>query len=165
LLAVLRCFVDDLRSLCSAARAHSLLHQAAVMAMNIIDSTIPHEQQMAGILLYLDRHGRHVDSLDLLEDSGVESTGVCLRQLPSNLQLSDLLLLGMELQLQPGNGVQGVLGAVGSATLKKLRLANCKLLDGGEGLAAALSQMPGREHLGVNCYHINDSTGGLQVSV
>lgn len=120
LLPVLRICADDQHSLYSAARAHSQLHQASVQAFSSIDATISDEQQMDGILLYLDRHGRDVDSLRLSKnaDGNVESTRVTLRQLPANLRLSSLHLQDFDMQLQSGNGFEGVLGAGGSPALK-----------------------------------------------
>jgi hypothetical protein len=126
--------------------------------------TISHEQQMDGILLYLDRHGRDGDSLRLSKnaDGKVESTRVTLRQLPTNLRLSSLHLQELDLQLQSGNGFEGVLGAGGSPTLKMLCLTNCKLLDGSKGLAAALPQMLDLQHLSVGIK--TSITGGWLVS-
>jgi hypothetical protein len=56
------------------------------------------------------------------------------------------------LQLQPGDGLQDVLGGAGLAALKQLRLLDCKLLDAAaaEALAASLWQLPaGLEHLSI----------------
>jgi hypothetical protein len=49
------------------------------------------------------------------------------------------------LQLQPGNGSQGALGA--GLPLQQLRLSCCTLLDGVAGLAAALALLPELHHL------------------
>jgi hypothetical protein len=84
------------------------------------------------------------------------------------LQLSNLLLDGFCVQLQPDDGFQGVLGLTNGATsLKRLVLRHCELSDSGnaaealtaataaaaaaaEGLAAALALLPSElEHLSV----------------
>jgi hypothetical protein len=150
LLTVLQCLAaDDQRSLCSAAMAHSRLHQAAVAALHSITAHITEQQQMDSVLLYLSKHGQHVDSIHMF---GVEEGAVELRQLPSNLRLNSLQLEHLHLQLQPGNGSRGVLGAAAMvAALKQLQLHDCELLDGEEQLAAALWQLPaGLEHLSIS---------------
>jgi hypothetical protein len=50
LLAVLRCCAVDQRSFSSAARAHSRLHQAAVVALNTITAVVDKEQQLSNVL-------------------------------------------------------------------------------------------------------------------
>jgi hypothetical protein len=58
------------------------------------------------------------------------------------------------LQLQPGHGYQGVLHA--GMPLQQLHLGKCGLLDGEEGLAAALALLPALQHLGITgCSAIN----------
>ena len=76
-----------------------------------------------------------------------------LRELPPSLtKLDSLQLEGMRLQLQPGlGGTQGVLRA--GFPLTRLELSNCTLLDGAQGLAAALMQLPDLQHLSVTCTH------------
>jgi hypothetical protein len=75
--------------------------------------------------------------------------GVILGELPNNLpQLASLKLGGLSVQLQPGNGHQGLLGA-GLPVLKRLRLDGCSLLDGEQGLAAALTLLPALQRLTV----------------
>jgi hypothetical protein len=106
-------------------------------------------------MLYLGKHGTHVNEVTL-----EGSSFWCmwqppeLRQLPLNLQLHSYHCEGILLQLQPGKGFQGVVRA--GVPLKQLRLRECELLDGPEGLAAALSLLPGLEHL---CDRLN---GGLR---
>ena len=148
LLAVLQGLAsEDQRSLFCAARAHSRLHQAAVVALHSIKVHVGEQQQMDSVLLYLDKYGQHVDSIHLV---GMEWGAVTLCQLPSHLQLSSLQLELLHLQLQPGNGSHGVLGAAAVAALKQLRLSHCELLDGEEQLAAALLQLPAwLEHLSI----------------
>jgi hypothetical protein len=160
LLAVLQCCAaDDLRSLFNAARAHSKLHQAAALALSGVKLAVRPQQQADSVLLYLDRHGSHVSSLELRVP---QHSGLTLRQLSPTLQLHSLELSGWEVQLQPGEGFQGVLGgaaaAAGPLPLKQLRLDFCTLLDGAEGLAAALLQLPALEHLSLWC---NTSAGVL----
>jgi hypothetical protein len=122
------------------------------ITVNVID-----QQQMDSVLLYLNKYGQHVDSIHLFgvekgEEEGEVELQVELRQLPFNLQLSSLQLEHLHLQLQPGNGSHGVLGAAAIvAALKQLQLHDCELLDGEEQLAAALWQLPaGLEHLSIS---------------
>jgi hypothetical protein len=138
LLAVLQCLADDPASLFSAARAHSRLHQAAVVALSRITVTMKTTQQQYGSLLpYLGKHGQHVDSMAI-------QCGVW-HQLPDNLQLTSLQLDGALVQLQPGNGFQGVLRP--GLPLKQLRLNRCcTLLDEQDGVVAALQGLPALEH-------------------
>ena len=150
LLAVLRCCADDNRSLFSAARAHSRLHQATVLAVSSINATVLEQEQARSILEYLSNHGQHVDSIDLKGEGDRLWETVRLRQLPhNNLQkLSSLKISRWRLQLQPRRKHQGVLW--GGAPLTQLRLDNCLLLDKepvGERLAAALSLLPDLQHL------------------
>ena len=143
LLVVLQNCADDLHSLFSAARAHSRLHQAAVQALSSITvSGIQQQQQVDGLLRYLSKYGHQVDSMDLT-CSRFDRIRLC--QLPDHLHLSSLKLAHPELQLQPGSGVQGVVRP--GVPLKQLQLQDCKLVDGAEGLAAALSVLPGLQHL------------------
>jgi hypothetical protein len=66
LLEVLRCCAaDDQRSLFSAARAHSRLHKAAVLALCSVTAAITSQHQMDGVLLYLSKYGQHVDHICL----------------------------------------------------------------------------------------------------
>jgi hypothetical protein len=143
LLAVLQCCAaDDQGSLFSAARAHSRLHQAAEAALHSISTAVPEQQQADSVLLYLDRHGSHVNSLKLW---GPQKEKLTLYQLHTSLQLRSLDVAQFHLQLLPGSGFQGVLGlaaAAGTPPLKQLRLNACRLLDGVEGLQAALLQLP-----------------------
>jgi hypothetical protein len=156
LVAVLQCCAaHDQRSLFNAARAHVRLHQAAVLTLRSVNTEVPNQQQLDSVLLYLRpvaKHGQHIDSISIGDVGGRDS--VVLQQLPPTLRLSSLQLSRLTLQLQPGNGFQGVLGAAaGVAALKKLTInKECKLLDGQKGsMAAALSLLPaGLEHLRLN---------------
>jgi hypothetical protein len=146
LLAVLQCLAGDPAGLFSAARAHSKLHQAAVTVLRDISIEHKTQQQLDESLLpYLGKHGQHVSSIKV---HGMWHSTV-LRQLTPNLKVTSLDFYGFNLQLGPGNGLQGVLGCVG-ASLKQLLLLSCTLLDGEQGLAAALSLLPGLEHLNVS---------------
>jgi hypothetical protein len=114
LLAVLQCqgLADCPVWLCSAARAHSRLHQAAVLALNSVNKVITSQQQVDDSLLpYLRKHGQHVDSVALT----ATAEGFSLCQLGPILQLTSLELKRLNLQLQPGNGFEGVPGAAPQA--------------------------------------------------
>ena len=150
LLAVLQCrtaMADDntwnQRSLLSAARAHSRLHQAAVTVLHSVKARVKTQKQM---LLYLSRHAQHIDSLRISGESSDYSKPYArafLRQLPNNLQLTKLRLSGVCVQLQPGGSFPGVLQSL--ASLKQLSLSSCRLLD---TVIAPLQQLPaGLEHL------------------
>jgi hypothetical protein len=155
LLAVLRCLAYDPVSLFSAARAHSRLHQAAVVALSIITVMHKTQQQLDDSLLpYLGKHGQHIDSM-VLQGHLVTRWGqdpakqLQLQQLPTNLQLTSLQLDRCNVQLQPGNGFQGVLKP--GLPLKQLQLGtHCTLLDEAGGLAAALHQLAVLENLSVS---------------
>jgi hypothetical protein len=152
LLAMLRCCADEPHSLFSAARAHSRLHQAAVLAANSISAVLKQQPQADGVLLYLGNHGQHVSSIrsSLIPPAGDDAYGspptISLRELPQSLRrLENLHVRGLHVQLQPGDGFVGVLHA--EMPLKQLQLDSCDLLDGEEGLAAALPLLPSLQHL------------------
>jgi hypothetical protein len=147
LLAVLRCLADEPVSMFSAARAHSRLHQAAVVVLSRIRASVKNQQQLDnGLLPYMGKHGQHVDSLAVRCDWG---TPPSLRQLPTSLQLTSLQLEGVSVQLQPDLAFQGVLRP--GLPLKQLQLGvSCTLLDEKDGLAAALHGLPALEHLRVS---------------
>lgn len=63
LLAMLRCCADDPRTLFSAARAHSRLHQTAVLAASSVKAVL--HQQADSVLQYLESYGQHVSSITL----------------------------------------------------------------------------------------------------
>ena len=134
LLSVLQCCGDDLCSLFSIARAHSRLHNAvaALHSFQVHVRSTTHmrpQQHVSSALLYLGKHGQHTRSLMLTSFVGFDLKP-SVWQLPSGLQLTSLQLEGFRLQLQPGRGFQGVLGAAaGVAALKQLRLSKCFLLD------------------------------------
>lgn len=144
------CADDGQRSLFSAARAHSRLHQV-VTARSSIKATIGTNEQMDSMLLYASKYGQNVDSLFV---RGIDRTEVSIRQLPSDLRLRSLQLRNVGVQLQQGYGFQGILGAAaGIAALKQLRLRDCELLDVGTParMEAALGLLPtGLEHLSIN---------------
>ena len=144
LLSVLQFCADDPHSLFSAARAHSRLQQAAVLAASSISVLLQQQEQADSVVLYLTNHGQHVSSISiLLMPSGPT---ISMRQLPPNLRkLATLQLRGVHVQLQPGDGFAGVLHA--GMPLKQLQFDTCRLLDGEEGLAAALSLLPSLQHL------------------
>jgi hypothetical protein len=144
LLAVLQFCADDPRSLFSAARAHSRIHQAAVLAFSSIKVVVKHQQQADRVVAYLRKHGHHISSVQL-DKYGLEC--YTLHQLPHNkLQgLSALKFSGSRMQLQPGDGFEGVLAP--GLPLKQLHMHKCTLVDGVEGLVGALSLLPELEHL------------------
>jgi hypothetical protein len=148
LMAVLQRTADDLglQSLFSAARAHSKLHETATVALRSISVTNLHWQQAHSLLLYLAQHGQHVDSLALQEDQKWAKPVFHL-QLPAKVQPGSLQLPGFQIQLQPGKTCRGVLGPAAWKVLQQLRIADCVVLDGQAGLAAALMQLPALEHL------------------
>lgn len=147
LLEVLQCLAGDPASLCSAARAHIWLHQAAVVALNSIRKSIKTEQHLVSSLLpYLAKHGQHVNHISLYVPFLSSSHTISLRQLPSMNKLTSLVCSNFELQLHAADGFQGVLGA-SRLPLKQLQLEDCTLLDGAQELAAALSLLPGLEQL------------------
>ena len=125
LLLVLRCCAATYnhRSLFSAARSYSRLHQAAVVALRDVKLHRSQQQQVDGMMVYLGKHGQDANRMHL---AGYQDPSASLCQLPQ-LQLSSLELLGLDLQLQPGAGFQGVLGgAAALAALKQLQLtAGC----------------------------------------
>ena len=150
LVAVLQCLAApaDQRSLFSAARAHSRLHQAAVQLVgSIAVAGIQQQQTVDSLLLYLSRHAHHVRTLSL---AGAADT-VSLYDLPPALQLHSLELTNLRVQLLPGSGCKGVLGpAAGASALQQLRLKRCTLLDDTERLAAALERLlPRLQHLSI----------------
>jgi hypothetical protein len=148
LLAVLQCLSVHTSSLCSAAKAHSRLHQAAVVVLDRISTSIKTQQQLdLSMLPYLSKHGQHVGHIYLKGRASVSPrVSVSLRQLPPMTKLTSLACISLGLQLQAGDGFQGVLGAAG-LPLKQLQLESCTLLDGVQGLAAALSLLPELEQL------------------
>jgi hypothetical protein len=57
LVAILQCCAaNNQRSLLSAARAHSRLHQAAVLVLRSITAVITEHQQADSVLMYLGNH-------------------------------------------------------------------------------------------------------------
>jgi hypothetical protein len=67
LLAVLQSLAaTDQRSLFSAARAHSRLHQAAVAALHSVTVCCAQEKQLGGMLVFLRKHGQQVNSIEVI---------------------------------------------------------------------------------------------------
>jgi hypothetical protein len=153
LLAVLQHVADDQRSLCSAARAHSRLHQAAVEFVNSITVKLLHEELLQGVLGYVSKHGQHINSINLSGRNAVlgRDPTLDMSQLAPALQLSSLQLEDLNVKLQPGAGWQGVLGSAAATgappALKQLQLHDCRLVDDEDGLAVLLAQLPGLEDL------------------
>jgi hypothetical protein len=164
LLAVLQCCADDLRSMFCAARAHSRLHQAAVLAASSIRAVVnggnilSEQQQQADIvLLYLCKHGQHVDN------NRVSATvhwlnyknAASLRELPQCLcRLKYLEARSLCLQLQP---VKWVSWCAACRDASAAAADQCELLDGEEGSAAAIMLLSRLQHLSVtDCTHRGD---------
>jgi hypothetical protein len=148
-----RLAADDQRSLCSAARAHSRLHKAAVRALCNITAILPDQEYADSMLAYLDRHGRKIESINL---ANYTCRSVQLRELAPDLQLTSLKLDGFILQLQPDDDFHGVLGGAAElAALSQPSLSNCNMLDRAAGtLADTLAQLPaGLEHLTISDVH------------
>ena len=144
LLSVLQFCADDPRSLFSAARAHSRLHQAAAVAASSMSVLLQQQQQADSALLYLTNHGQYVSSISI--SLMPSDATISMRQLPQNLRrLESLQVRGLHVQLQPEDGFPGVLHA--GMPLRQLQLDTCTLLDGEEGLAAALSLLPSLQNL------------------
>jgi hypothetical protein len=92
-----------------------------VLVQGSIKAAFTQKQQVDSVLLYLHKHGRHIDAIDLRTDlSHASADRFKLRQLPPHLQLTSLLLDSMCVQLQAGRGFSGVLGPA-TAGLKQLR--------------------------------------------
>ena len=163
LVAVLRCCAGDHRSVCSAARAHSRLHQAAVEAHSSITLETDDMERVKGLLLYLHDQGKHVDSISLASQSKVPTVGLCF--LPNRLQrLSSLTCERLYVQLLhcAAYPFQGVLGGAAAAALKQLRLKDCELEAAGS-LAAALAQLPDLQHLSID--HVNPYDSEIEVQM
>jgi hypothetical protein len=146
--AVLRCCADDPCTLFSAARAHSRLHQAAVLAASSIRVVGRRQEQLDSALVYLANHGQHISSIEVDPDN----FSVELRQLPHHKMqaLSSLKCSGLVLQLQPLGRSQGVLGP--GMPLQQLVINRCILSDNGYMLGAALATLPGLLHLSISFF-------------
>ena len=182
LLTVLQfCAADDQRSLFSAARTHSRLHQAAATALDNLTAVLPQQQKAKSVLRYLGTHAKHISNINL---KGTEDYSVRLRELPSGLQLKSLQLEWFHLQLHPATAhprysmlglqlrpakfFQGVLGDHSQlAALKQLRLKDCDILLDcenseavlfGPGGLAALSVLTGLEHLSISRIFYREGT-------
>ena len=122
------------RSLFNAARAHSRLHQAAVLAASSIrvtqqdDSMRKAQTQLDSVLLYLDNHGQQVSSLEIQGFVGFELHLLPLGKLQG---LSSLTISGVNVRLQRG-------------------FYGYRLMTGMEKLGTALSALPGLQHLSID---------------
>jgi hypothetical protein len=160
MLAVMRCCADDQHSLFSAARAHSRLHQVAMLALSSISVVLEQQEQPDSVLQYLAQHGQNVSSINLSmtnpyacetpTSTGPAPPTVTLRELPHVMQgLHNITFDRLHLQLQPDSGFQGVVRP--GTPVKRLQLNRCRLIDGEESLAAALSLLQGLQHLSCDC--------------
>jgi hypothetical protein len=126
-----------------------------VLAASNISVVLTQQQQADSVLLYLTNHGQHVSSINLSlippadDDTYGRGPTISLRQLPPELRrLETLHVRGLLLQLQPGDGFQGVLHT--GMPLKHLQLDGCQLLDDEERLTAAVLLLSGLQHLGIS---------------
>lgn len=69
-----------------------------------------------------------------------------LHGFPAGLQLSSLALYDMGVQLLPGGGMWGVLGEAVAASLTRLQLHRCTLVDHPLHVSAALQALPQLQH-------------------
>jgi hypothetical protein len=176
LVKVLSYFVDDARSMLSAARASSRLHQAAGQAVREITAVWNQQQQpgpeaaaaarsmVDSVVLCCTKYAHRLRSVFICDEpragdivdtralDNINTESYILRELPRTLQkLTRLKFTGLQVQLQPADGHQGVVAA--GMPLKQLELRNCTLLDGMQGLAAApglaaaLALLPGLRYL------------------
>jgi Leucine-rich repeat (LRR) protein len=158
LLAILERMANEPRSLFSAARAHSKLHQTAVLALRNISTKVRSQGQLHSLLLYLGKK-KQQEAVQRLRLWGI-GAGLQLRQLPCQLKLDSLDISSIDVQLQPGNGFVGVMQS--QKHLKKLRLSQVvvlgeelqlSLLDGNQlqhlELAPALPGIPYRPFLAI----------------
>ena len=148
LLLVLRFCAGEQRIVCSAARAHSRLHRAAVEALSSITAYVD-EQKMDSLQLYLRSYGQYVSSIRLRHHSHF---AVHIHELPSTLKLSNLKCQGMSLQLLPCDRFAGVLSAASTAALKQLELKGCELLDepSAQLMAVLKDKLPDLQHLSLD---------------
>jgi hypothetical protein len=65
LLEVLHYCSNDQRSLLSAARAHSKLHQAAAQILRSVNAVMIQQQQCDSVFLYMHKHSQHVQHMIL----------------------------------------------------------------------------------------------------
>jgi len=153
LVAMLRLLGSDCQSICSAARVHSRLHHAAVMAMFRIQLRPPRQascqqQQLASLLHYLSRHGKVVVTISVAGPTKPPQGLLHLDQLLQGLQrLESLSLSDLNLQLTASSSHPGMLLA--APQLTSLKLNYCTLAGGERGLEALLSAATGLHHLGL----------------
>lgn len=120
-----------------------------MVALSSITVRLKRQPQADGLLHYLSKHGQHVRKLDATGDYNQYINPISLRELPSNMPLDNLQLTSnLAVQLQPGSGFQGMVRP--GVPLKQLKVSHCKVLDGGEGLAAALDMLPGLQHFSID---------------
>jgi hypothetical protein len=82
---------------CCAARSHSRLHQAALLALCSIRAIVRQQHEADNVLLYLARHGQQVDSIQIGGTSAV-----VLQPLPLKQHLSRLVLKLLSLSRSQG---------------------------------------------------------------
>lgn len=150
LVNILRFYLNDKRSLFSAARSHSRLRKAAARVLSSIKADVSSQQQLDSLLLYLSHHGLHVRTIitgNLLPE---ERPQLLLSYLPGTVpqQLQTLFVVDWKLQCGPNSRHAGVFGPCSYIT--KLVMYDCTLLDGSAGLESALAQLTDLKHLSFN---------------
>jgi hypothetical protein len=120
-----------------------------VLALSSMTAYVKTQQHTDSVLMYLSKHGHHVESLDVKGPRGdwFQEMQLPLVYLPPNLRLRSLKVSFPNVQLQPGSGSQGIVQP--GAPLERLQLYGCTLLDQVEALAAALALLPGLQYLSV----------------
>lgn len=133
---ILQLLMPDTLSVSSAARAHSRLQQASVVALSSIyaDATWNQAKQQS-LLQYVRKHCQHISSMDLWGLQELNSVVPCPK-------LQDLHLSNCSVQL---TGQEGLLHNMQQLTV--LELYNCRVQDSSSDVAAALSQLPSLQHL------------------
>jgi hypothetical protein len=153
LLNIMQCLVGDPRTLFRAARAHRRLHQAAVLAASTTWACDLTQQRVDSIQLYFQKYGQHVSNIILagspyLTQAPTISILIQLHNLP---KLSRLTLEVLRVQMQFDQNVHGMF--MTKAPIMQLQLAECVLVDGGQGLQAILSGLPMLHHLSIHEVH------------
>lgn len=82
-------------------------------------------------------------------------------QLPPTMQLESLSLEKIQVQLQPGDGLKGIL--VNQQALKHLKLHSFVMREGADRLAAALNELPRLEHLHVTLPRVAHATWDVEL--
>jgi hypothetical protein len=112
------------------------------------------QQQVTSLLLYLAKHGQHIDSLEV---RGTVESPVKLHKLNTILQLTRLHFHQITLQLRKGPFPwQDGLVLIG-LPLRQLQLSDCALNGGSLGLERAVSMLTQLEHLSIRKFRRSSS--------